>query len=83
MIRLSLTREPAWLELGYGVTLRLRPLTTALVTAARRLAQDQVPGPLPDAAADPRHHDIRCVQKFVIMNVYFPDFGVDSSPDFW
>ena len=35
MLRLDLTAEPRWLDLGHGVRLRLAPLTTALMVAAR------------------------------------------------
>ena len=35
MIRLDLSREPRWLDLGHGVRLRVGPLTTSLMAAAR------------------------------------------------
>ena len=35
MIRINLSPEPKWLDLGHGVRLRLRPLTTALMVATR------------------------------------------------
>ena len=35
MIRLDLKREPCWLDLPYGVRLRVRPATTAFVMVAR------------------------------------------------
>ena len=35
MLTLDLATEPAWLDLGHGVRLKLRPLTTALMVAAR------------------------------------------------
>jgi hypothetical protein len=35
MLKLDLSNEPAWLDLGHGVRVRLRPLTTALMVAAR------------------------------------------------
>jgi hypothetical protein len=35
MIRLDLTNEPAWLDLGHGVRLHLQPLTTAMMVASR------------------------------------------------
>ena len=35
MIRLELKREQYWLDLPYGVSLRVRPATTAFVMAAR------------------------------------------------
>ena len=35
MLKLDLSNEPAWLDLGHGVRVQLRPLTTALMVAAR------------------------------------------------
>jgi len=35
MLKLNLSNEPAWLDLGHGVRIRLLPLTTALMVAAR------------------------------------------------
>jgi len=49
MLRLDLTAEPRWLDLGYGVQLRAAPLTTALMVASR---SDAAVEALPDAATD-------------------------------
>ncbi len=35
MLKLDLSNEPAWMDLGHGVRVHLRPLTTALMVAAR------------------------------------------------
>ena len=35
MLRLNLSSEPQWLDLGYGVRLLVEPLTTAVMLAAR------------------------------------------------
>ena len=35
MLRLNLSNEPQWLDLGHGVRLFLQPLTTAVMLAAR------------------------------------------------
>ena len=35
MLRLNLSTEPRWLELGHGVRLLVEPLTTAIMLAAR------------------------------------------------
>jgi hypothetical protein len=35
MLRLNLSNEPHWLDLGHGVRLFLEPLTTAVMLAAR------------------------------------------------
>jgi hypothetical protein len=48
MLRLDLTSEPRWLELGHRVRLRLAPLTTALMVAARA---DLAVAALPETAS--------------------------------
>jgi len=48
MLRLNLTAEPRWLDLGHGVRLRLAPLTTALMVAARA---DLAVAALPETAS--------------------------------
>ncbi len=35
MLKLNLSNEPTWLDLGHGVRIQLLPLTTALMVAAR------------------------------------------------
>ena len=35
MLRLNLSNEPRWLELGHGVRLLVEPLTTAIMLVAR------------------------------------------------
>ena len=49
MLRLDLTAEPRWLDLGHGVRLRTAPLTTAMMVASR---SDPAVEGLPDTAAD-------------------------------
>ena len=49
MLRLNLARAPYWLDLGHGVRVRVEPLTTALMVAAR---SDPVVRGLPDTTGD-------------------------------
>ena len=49
MLKLDLTAEPRWLDLGHGVRLRTAPLTTALMVAARN---DPAVEALPATASD-------------------------------
>lgn len=49
MLRLNLVREPWWLDLGLGVRVRVEPLTTALMVAAR---SDPVVRGLPEGTSD-------------------------------
>lgn len=47
MLRLNLTSEAEWLDLGPGLRLRVLPLTTAVMMAARKDAQGQFALPEP------------------------------------
>jgi hypothetical protein len=49
MLRLNLAREPYWLDLGHGVRVRVEPLTTALMVAAR---SDPAVRGLPEGTSD-------------------------------
>jgi hypothetical protein len=49
MLRLDLSAEPRWLDLGHGVRLRVAPLTTALMVASR---SDPALEVLPSTASD-------------------------------
>ncbi|WP_457647067.1 hypothetical protein [Profundibacter sp.] len=49
MLKLNLSNKPAWLDLGHGVRVRLLPLTTALMVAARN---DQTIAELSENAGD-------------------------------
>jgi hypothetical protein len=49
MLRLDLATDPRWLDLGHGVRLQLRPLTTALMMATRSDATVEV---VPEEASD-------------------------------
>ena len=49
MIRLDLSREPRWLDLGHGVRVHVGPLTTSLMAAAR---SDPAVTSLPEGASN-------------------------------
>jgi hypothetical protein len=49
MLRLNLAREPHWLDLGPGVRVRVEPLTTPLMVAAR---SDPALRTLPEGTSD-------------------------------
>ena len=46
MLQLNLSMDPQWLDLGHGVQILVEPMTTALMMAARKVAQSQIE--LPD-----------------------------------
>lgn len=51
MIRLNLTAEPRWLDIGTGLCLQLAPVTTAIMAAARSdIAASDMPEHLPQEA---------------------------------
>ena len=61
MLRLNLTQEAQWQDLGHGVEILVAPMTTALMMAARKEAQGHIAfseghvadeAELPDAAFD-------------------------------
>lgn len=61
MLKLKLSTEPNWLDLGHGVEILVAPMTTALMIAARKEAQGHIAlseeavsegRELPDAAFD-------------------------------
>ncbi|MTW18353.1 hypothetical protein GJ689_19305 [Rhodoplanes serenus] len=43
MIRLNLSREPRWLDLGHGVRVQVDPLTSAVLMAARSDLRESLP----------------------------------------
>jgi len=49
MLRLNLAREPHWIDLALGVRVRVEPLTTALMVAAR---SDPAVRSLPEGSSD-------------------------------
>jgi hypothetical protein len=49
MLRLNLAREPSWIDLALGVRIRVEPLTTALMVAAR---SDPSVRSLPEGTSD-------------------------------
>jgi hypothetical protein len=49
MLRLDLTSEPRWLDLGHGARIRVAPLTTALMVASR---SDAAVDAMPATATD-------------------------------
>jgi len=52
MLRLNLSHEAQWLDLGHGVEILVAPMTTALMMAARKEAQGQITLPEEPDAGD-------------------------------
>jgi hypothetical protein len=53
MLRLNLSNDPRWLELGHGVRLLVEPLTTAIMLAAR--SDPAIVAAATDAESDAAH----------------------------
>jgi hypothetical protein len=53
MLRLNLSTEPRWLDLGHGVRLLVEPLTTAIMLAAR--SDPAIVAAAADAESDAAH----------------------------
>jgi hypothetical protein len=53
MLRLNLSTEPRWLDLGHGVRLLVEPLTTAIMLAAR--SDPAIVAAAADAEGDAAH----------------------------
>jgi len=52
MLRLNLSHEAQWLDLGHGVEILVAPMTTSLMMAARKEAQGQITLPEESDADD-------------------------------
>ena len=73
MLRLNLSNEPRWLNLGHGVRLLVEPLTTAIMLAARSdptiLAAAQVPEPRDERSNDDLARIVaKAVARIVVKN---------------
>ncbi|MDD3371505.1 MAG: hypothetical protein PHE27_06750 [Alphaproteobacteria bacterium] len=75
MIKLNLKREDYWLDVGYGVRLKVRPATTALVMASRVAALKTV-----EETADAGVRSAALVKKLAELSVLEWE-GVGDSDD--
>jgi hypothetical protein len=82
MLRLNLSNEPRWLDLGHGVRLLVEPLTTAIMLAAR--SDPTIVAAAADAETGTSNDDLaRIVAKAVARMVVKDWDGVgdeDSKP---
>lgn len=73
MLRLNLSNEPRWLNLGHGIRLLVEPLTTAIMLAARSdptiLAAAQGPEPGDERSNDDLARIVaKAVARIVVKN---------------
>ncbi|MGO4917752.1 hypothetical protein, partial [Pseudogemmobacter sp. W21_MBD1_M6] len=69
MLRLTLSTEPRWLDLGHGVRLRVAPLSTAVMMAAR-----SDPAIAAAAEAGLSNEDLACVVAKAIARIVVRDW---------
>ncbi len=86
MLRLNLSTEPRWLDLGHGVRLLVEPLTTAVMLAARRdpaiVAVTATITPAPNAANGAEHDaliapsndDLACIVAKAVAKIVVKDW---------
>ena len=80
MLRLNLSNEPRWLDLGHGVRLFVEPLTTAIMLAAR--SDPAIIAAAADAESDAAHSNddlARIVAKAVARIVVKDWEGVGNE----
>ena len=80
MLRLNLSNEPRWLDLGHGVRLLVEPLTTAIMLAAR--SDPTIVTAAADAESDAAHSNddlARIVAKAVARIVVKDWEGVGDA----
>ena len=71
MLRLDLTAEPRWLDLGHGVRLRAAPLTTAMMVASR--SDGRIDGADPSIAALTGRVEVRFADSTLVSQAIAGD----------
>jgi hypothetical protein len=80
MLKLNLSTEPKWLDLGHGVRLFVEPLTTAIMLAAR--SDPAILDATVDAegAADPSNDDLARIVAKAVARIVVKDWeGVGDA----
>jgi hypothetical protein len=80
MLKLNLSTEPHWLDLGHGVRLFVEPLTTAIMLAAR--SDPAILDATVDAegAADPSNDDLARIVAKAVARIVVKDWeGVGDA----
>ncbi|MDG1116809.1 MAG: hypothetical protein P8N72_06755 [Flavimaricola sp.] len=82
MLRLNLSNEPQWLDLGHGVRLLVEPLTTAVMLAAR--SDPAILAAAADADSSASNDDLARIVAKAVARIVVKDWeGVgdeDSKP---
>jgi hypothetical protein len=72
MLRLNLSTEPRWLDLGHGVRLLVEPLTTAIMLAAR--SDPTIVAAATDAEANASNDDLARIVAKAVARIVVKDW---------
>ena len=72
MLRLNLSTEPQWLDLGHGVRLLIEPLTTAIMLAAR--SDPAIVAAATDAETSASNDDLACIVAKAVARIVVKDW---------
>ena len=72
MLRLNLSTEPRWLDLGHGVRLLVEPLTTAIMLAAR--SDPTIVAAAVDAEANASNDDLARIVAKAVARIVVKDW---------
>lgn len=72
MLRLNLSNEPSWLDLGHGVRLLVEPLTTAIMLAAR--SDPTIVTAVADAEDSASNDDLACIVAKAVARIVVKDW---------
>ena len=72
MLRLNLSNEPRWLDLGHGVRLQVEPLTTAIMLAAR--SDPTIVALAGDAEGSPSNDDLARIVAKAVARIVVKDW---------
>ena len=80
MLRLNLSTEPQWLDLGHGVRLFVEPLTTAIMLAAR--SDPAIVAAATDAEISASNDDLARIVAKAVARIVATDWeGVGDAED--
>jgi hypothetical protein len=79
MLRLNLSNEPRWLDLGHGVRLLVEPLTTAIMLAAR--SDPAIVAAGADAEGDASNDDLARIVAKAVARIVVKDWDGVGNED--
>jgi hypothetical protein len=79
MLRLNLSNEPRWLDLGHGVRLLVEPLTTAIMLAAR--SDPTIVAAASDAETDTANDNLARIVAKAVARIVVKDWDGVGDED--